>query len=58
MAPFGIKKCLKVLIRRLKVGNVPNIVCKYPYTVTIGAFNVFKKQCFNSKAVDKSQEFF
>ena len=58
MAPFGIKKRSKVLIRRLKVGNMPNTVHKYPYTATIGTVNVFKKQHSNSKAVDKSQEFF
>ena len=49
MAPFGIKKHSKVLIRRLKIGNVPNTVCKCPYTATIGAVNVFKKQRSDSK---------
>ena len=48
MAPFGIKKHLKVLIRRLKVGNVPNIVRNCPTASkvvdnTISTIDVFKK---------------
>ena len=49
MAPFGIKKCLKASIRRLKIGYMPGIVRNCPRTAskivdnTIGAVNVFKK---------------
>ena len=56
MAPFGIKKRLKALIRRLKVRNTPSIVHNCPYTTsevvdnTISVVDVFKKQRSNSKA--------
>ena len=55
MAPFGIKKCLKALMRRLKVKHVPSTVYNYPHTAsevvdnTIGAVNIFKKQYTNNK---------
>jgi len=32
IVPFGIKKRLKALIRRLKAGNAPSIVRDYPTT--------------------------
>ena len=35
MAPFGIKKYLKALIRRLKVGNAPNTVYNCPTAIKI-----------------------
>ena len=56
MTLFGIKKCLKALIRRLKVGYIPSIVYNYPCTTSevvdniISAVNIFKKQCTNNKA--------
>ena len=56
MALFGIKKCLKALIRRLKVGYACGIVRNCPCTAsevvdnTIGAVNVFKRQCTDDKA--------
>ena len=56
MAPFGIKKCLKALMRRLKVGHVPGTVRNCPRTAnevvdnTIGTINVFKKQYTDDKA--------
>ena len=56
MAPFGIKKCLKALIRRLKVGHAPGTVRNCPCTAsevvdnTISAVNVFKKQHTDNKA--------
>jgi len=55
IVPFSIKKCLKALIRKLKVRYVPSIVPNYPYTAsevvdnTISAVNVFKKQYTNNK---------
>ena len=54
MAPFGIKKRLKALIRRLKVRNVPSIVRNYPIAGelvdnTISIIDVFKKQRSGSK---------
>ena len=54
MAPFSIKKHLKVLMRRLKVRNAPSTVHNCPTASevvdnTIGAIDVFKKQCSGSK---------
>jgi hypothetical protein len=55
MAPFGIKKYLKALIRRLKVGHIYSTVHNYPRTTSevvdniISTVNVFKKQCTDSK---------
>ena len=49
IAPFGIKKRLKALIRKLKVKYTPSIVPNYPYTTsevvdnTINVVNIFKK---------------
>ena len=48
MALFSIKKCLKVLIKRLKVRNAPSIVRNCPTASkvvdnTISAIDVFKK---------------
>ena len=45
---FSIKKYLKVLIRRLKVRNAPNIVRNYPTASkvvdnTISIVDIFKK---------------
>ena len=54
--PFGTKKRLKALIRKLKVGYMPSIVPNCPRTTsevvdnTISAVNVFKKQRTNNKA--------
>ena len=54
--PFGIKKRLKALIRRLKIKYILKIVRNCPYTAsevvdnTISAVNVFKKQYTNNKA--------
>ena len=56
MALFSIKKYLKALIRRLKVGYMPSIVHNCPYTAsevvdnTISAVNIFKKQYTDNKA--------
>ena len=49
MAPFGIKKYLKALIKRLKVKYAPSTVRNCPHTTnkvvdnTISAVNIFKK---------------
>ena len=49
MAPFGIKKYLKALIKRLKVKYIYGIVRNCPHTAsevvdnTISIINVFKK---------------
>jgi hypothetical protein len=54
--PFGIKKRLKALIRKLKVGYTPSTVPNYPRTAskvvdnTISVVNVFKKQRTDNKA--------
>ena len=56
MVPFGIKKRLKALIRRLKVGYILSIIRNCPRTAskvvnnTISIANVFKKQRTNNKA--------
>ena len=56
MALFGIKKCLKALIRRLKVRYIPSIVYNCPHTAnkvvdnTINTVNIFKKQYTDNKA--------
>ena len=56
MAPFGIKKCLKALIRRLKVGYICGIIHNCPHTAsevvdnTISAVNIFKRQYTDNKA--------
>ena len=48
MVLFSIKKRLKALIKRLKVGYTPSIVYNYPYTAskvvdnTINTVNPFK----------------
>ena len=45
---FSIKKCLKALIKRLKVKYTPSIVYNCLYN-TISVVNVFKKQRINNK---------
>ena len=56
MAPFGIKKCLKASMRRLKVKHTPSTVRNCPHTTnevvdnTISAVNIFKKQHTDNKA--------
>ena len=56
MAPFGIKKRLKALMRMLKVRYAPSIVPNCPCTAskvvdnTISIVNVFKKQRIDNKA--------
>ena len=56
MVLFSIKKHLKALIRRLKVGYIPNIIYNCPHTAnevvdnTISTVNIFKKQYTDDKA--------
>ena len=56
MVLFSIKKCLKALIRRLKVGYIYSIVRNYPRTTSevvdniINTVNIFKRQYINDKA--------
>ena len=56
MVPFGIKKRLKALIKRLIVRYVPNTVRNCPCAASeavnniISTVNVFKKQCTDNKA--------
>ena len=56
MVLFSIKKRLKALIKRPKVGYAPSIVYNCPYTAskiadnTISVVNLFKKKYINNKA--------